>query len=66
MDEIVRRQNLATLPMDATVQDACGVIRDRRIGAMLVTSDNGSLAGIFTGRDAVGRLVAEARDPCDR
>ncbi|HKM64051.1 MAG TPA: CBS domain-containing protein [Acidisphaera sp.] len=63
MDEIVRRQNPATLPTYATVQDACRVMRDRRIGAMLVTSDSGSLAGIFTGRDAVGRVLAEARDP---
>ena len=63
MDEIVRRQNPAMLPMDATVQDACRVMRERRIGAMLVTSDNRRLAGIFTGRDAVGRVVAEGRDP---
>jgi len=62
MDEIVRRQNPAMLPMDATVQDACRVMRERRIGAMLVTSDNRRLAGIFTGRDAVGRVVADGRD----
>ena len=63
MDEMVRRQNPATLPMDAIVQDACRVMRERQIGAMLITSDDGLLAGIFTGRDAVGRVVAEGRDP---
>jgi CBS domain-containing protein len=38
-------------------------MRDRRIGAILVTDLNGRLAGVFTGRDAVGRVVAEALDP---
>ena len=52
MAEIVKRQNPATLPMTATVQEACRIMRDRRIGAILVT-----------GRDIVGRVAAEARDP---
>jgi len=30
---------------------------------MLVTSRNSRLPGIFTGRDAVGRVLAEGRDP---
>jgi len=37
-------------------------MRDRRIGAILVVSEEGELLGIFTGRDAVCRVVAEARD----
>lgn len=28
-----------------------------------MTEDDGRLAGLFTGRDAVGRVVAEALDP---
>ena len=63
MAEIVRRQNPAMLPVTATVQEACGVMRDRRIGAILVTGSDGLLAGLFTGRDAVARVVAEALDP---
>jgi CBS domain-containing protein len=63
MDEIIRRQNPATLPHTATVQEACCVMRDRRIGAILVTSVDGRLAGLFTGRDVVGRVVADALDP---
>ena len=63
LGEIVRRQNPATLPVTATVQDACRLMRDRRIGAILVTETDGRLAGLFTGRDAVGRVVAEALDP---
>ena len=61
--EIVRRQKPATLPITASVQEACRVMRDRRIGAILVTAGDGTLAGLFTGRDAVGRVVAEALDP---
>lgn len=61
--EIVRRQNPETLPFSATVQDACRVMRDRKIGAILVTGGDGLLAGLFTGRDAVGRVLAEALDP---
>ena len=61
--EIVRRQNPVTLPSNATVQEACRLMHKHHIGAMLVTEDGGSLVGVFTGRDAVGRVVAEARDP---
>jgi CBS domain-containing protein len=63
LSEIVRRQNPATLPLTATVQAACKIMRDRKIGAILVTGNDGRLAGLFTGRDAVGRVLAEALDP---
>jgi CBS domain-containing protein len=51
------------MPDEATVQAACRVMRDQRIGAILVTAPDGTLSGLFTGRDAVGRVVAEALDP---
>jgi len=38
-------------------------MRDRKIGAILVTGKDGHLAGLFTGRDAVGRVLPEALDP---
>jgi CBS domain-containing protein len=63
LSDIIRRQEAATLPVTATVQTACRVMRDRRIGAILVTETDGRLAGLFTGRDAVGRVVAEGLDP---
>jgi len=63
LTEIVRRQDPATLPLTATVQAACRIMRDRKIGAILVTGNDGRLAGLFTGRDAVGRVLAEALDP---
>ncbi len=63
LGEIVKRQRPVTLPISATVQQACQIMRDRRIGAILVTGGGGQLVGIFTGRDAVGRVAAEALDP---
>ncbi|MBV8097046.1 MAG: CBS domain-containing protein [Acetobacteraceae bacterium] len=63
MSQIVNRRQPVTLPPQATVQEACRVMRDQRIGAILITDESGNLLGIFTGRDAVCRVVAEARNP---
>lgn len=63
MAEIVRRQNPITLPSTATAQEACRLMRAHRVGAIIVIGSNGQLAGLFTGRDAVGRVVAEGLDP---
>ena len=59
--DIVRNRNPATLPPSATVRDACRCMRDRRIGAVLVTEGDHRLLGIFTGRDAVHRVLAEGK-----
>ena len=40
-------------------------MRDRRVGAVLVTEDDGRLVGIFTGRDAVHRVLAEGKSAGD-
>ena len=65
LGDIVKRQDPATLPLTASIQDACRIMRDRRIGAILVTGTDGRLAGLFTGRDAVSRVLAEALDPTE-
>ena len=36
-------------------------MRDRRVGAVLVTEGDRRLVGIFTGRDAVHRVLAEGK-----
>lgn len=59
LDEIVRRRNPATLPCTATVQEACRLMRERRIGAVLVTDADDRLAGLVTGRDVVARVAVE-------
>jgi CBS domain-containing protein len=62
MSEIVRHQNPLTLPMNTTVQQARKGMKDRRVGAVLVTDNDRHLLGIFTGRDAVCRVLAEGKD----
>jgi CBS domain-containing protein len=62
LSDIVRSNHPKTLPGTATVQQACALMRDHRIGAVLVTSPEQTLSGIFTGRDAV-RLLADGANP---
>jgi CBS domain-containing protein len=61
MSDIVRNQVPVTLPPDATVRDACQRMRDHRVGAVLVTEGDQRLLGIFTGRDAVHRVLAQGK-----
>jgi CBS domain-containing protein len=61
MSEMVRNRRPVTLPPEATVRDACGVMHEMRIGAVLIERE-GALVGIFTGRDAV-RCLAHHADP---
>ena len=63
MQEVILRRAPVTLPPEATVQEACREMRNQRIGAILVTDAQGRLLGIFTGRDAICRMLAEGRDP---
>lgn len=59
--DMVRHQNPLILAPDATVANACKRMRDRRVGAVLVARRDHRLLGIFTGRDAVCRVLAEGR-----
>jgi len=61
MSDIVRNQDAVMLPPHASVEEACRYMRDRRVGAVLVTDDDRRLVGIFTGRDAVHRVLAEGK-----
>lgn len=63
MSDIVRDQSPLMLPPDATVMQAARHMHDRRVGAVLVTEGDRALVGIFTGRDAVSRVLAEGKDP---
>lgn len=62
VSDIVRYQNPLTLPPTATVKLACQRMRQRKVGAVLVTDDDHHLIGIFTGRDGIGRVLAEGKD----
>ena len=63
MSDIVRNQNPLVLSSAVTVRDACRSMRERKVGAVLVSDSDRRLLGIFTGRDAVGRVLAEGKDP---
>jgi CBS domain-containing protein len=62
ISDIVKDQKPLTLTPSATVQHACKCMRDRRVGAVLVTEGDDRLVGIFTGRDAVSRVLAQGKD----
>lgn len=62
--DLVRNQTLASLPPNATVQDAARIMAERHIGAVLVAVD-GRLQGIFTERDVLARVVAAGLNPDD-
>ena len=61
VSDIVKNQNPVALPLHATVREACQRMRDTRVGAVLVTGPDRRLVGIFTGRDAVNRVLAEGK-----
>ena len=61
MSDIVKDQDPVRLSPGATVREACQCMRDRRIGAVLVTEGDQRLVGIFTGRDAAHRVLAEGK-----
>src|SRR4051812_47517394 len=63
MSEIVRNQRPITLGPRASAKHACEKMRQHGVGAILVTTEDGALLGIFTGRDAVCRVLAEGADP---
>jgi CBS domain-containing protein len=59
---IVKEQNPVTLSSRATLRQACKLMAERGVGAVLVTDGHGLLRGIFTGRDAV-RALGQGLDP---
>jgi CBS domain-containing protein len=61
LSDIVCNQTPLTMHPSCTVKDACCKMQERRVGAVLVTDEEGCLIGIFTGRDAVGRVLAAGK-----
>lgn len=60
--DVVEGQKLLTAQASMTVVEAARVMKERRVGAILIL-DGEELAGIFTERDALFRVVAEGLDP---
>jgi len=61
LSAIVCDQTPLILPETATVEVACRHMGARRAGSVLVTDQTGHLIGIFTGRDAVCSVLAQAK-----
>ena len=59
---IIEDQKPVTASPDVAVAAAARLMKQHRIGALLVV-ESGRLAGIFTERDALFRVIAEGRDP---
>ena len=62
LSDVILEQRPLIMNESASVMAACERMRDSRAGSVLVTGDDGRLVGIFTGRDAVCRVVAAGRD----
>lgn len=63
LSDVILDQRPLVMNETDTVMEACKRMRDSQAGSVLVTGDTGRLAGVFTGRDAVCRVLAEGRDP---
>jgi CBS domain-containing protein len=59
--QLIKRQVIHLTP-GASVREAARLMSENHIGALLVMEE-GRLAGIFTERDALNRVLAEGRDP---
>jgi CBS domain-containing protein len=59
---VIEHQKPVTATSGLSVAEAAKKMRLHRVGALLVV-DGEQLAGIFTERDALFRVIAEGRDP---
>lgn len=62
LSDVILDQRPLVMNGATPVVEAARQMRERGAGSVVVTDDAGRLSGIFTGRDAVSRVVAEGRD----
>ena len=60
--DVIAKQKPLTAPGNTTIVTAARLMKKHSIGALMIVED-GHLAGIFTERDAVFRVLAASRDP---
>jgi CBS domain-containing protein len=58
----VKGSHVLTINKSATVLQAALLMNEHKVGS-LVVSDGGTIAGMFTERDVLRRVVGEHRDP---
>ena len=59
---VTKPSRLHTIDITASVSEAVTVMNENRIGSVLILNE-GSLAGIFTERDVLHRVVAAEKNP---
>lgn len=62
ISSMLEGRSLVTANKDMTVRAACQLMAGKRIGALLVV-ENQRIAGIFTERDALNKILAAGLDP---
>lgn len=60
--EVLEGRSLITATPDMNVRQASQLMAEKRIGALLILS-GGDIAGIFTERDALNKVLAAGLDP---
>ncbi len=58
-----KQHGISTVSPDTTVLEAARTMTSRGIGSVIIIDDEDVLAGIFTERDVLRRVVAEGLDP---
>jgi CBS domain-containing protein len=61
--KLIAGRPLVTTTPDSTVAATARLMKKKTVGAVLIVEHDGRLAGIFTERDALFRVMAEGRDP---
>ena len=56
-------RNVVSIKPSSTVAEAARLMRDNRVGSVLVLDESERLVGILTERDIVYKVVAEGKDP---
>jgi len=62
IQSLVQNQKFVTVEKSSTVAQAARLMRQLKIGAVMVV-DDGRLSGIFTERDGLFRVLAQGRNP---
>ena len=61
----IARRDVVTVDLEATLTDVAHVMRNERVGSVVVVDGKGTVAGLLTDRDIVVSGLAEGRHPDD-
>ncbi|MEO1059119.1 MAG: CBS domain-containing protein [Actinomycetota bacterium] len=61
----VKGSDVATIAPEASIGAAVDALHDRKVGALVVSTDSSSIAGILSERDVVRRLATEGAGTLD-